>query len=413
MRACFPFVVSIALCSVVAQAQTAESPTTREEALRKQREAKAAALRPNKPDKVQQALTAIEERGLFLTARDGFHPKIGNLTTGSGFALGVGYRNRAIFNRYGALDTFGAVSLRKYWALEARTIFPDLARGRISAETVASLREYPSEHFYGLGRDARREDNSSFLLRTARVGGRAAVRIFPLLSVGGGVDYLQPRVGIGRASGIPTTQQLFGASNLTGLFQRADFLRSSIFAEFDYRQPKNARQGGYYRVERSHYDDRSTGTLTFNRTDVDLRQYIGFLSGRRVIALRGVVSTTDSAGCGTTCQEVGRGVPFYFMPYLGGKDSLRGFRNYRFRGPHSLLLQGEYRWEIWSGLEGALFYDTGKVALDRDDLNLKQLDRAYGFGFRFNTDNAVIMRFDAAFGSRDGKRLHMIMGGVF
>jgi hemolysin activation/secretion protein len=101
------------------------------------------------------------------------------------------------------------------------------------------------------------------------------------------------------------------------------------------------------------------------------------------------------------------------MPSLGGKDTLRGFRNYRFRGPHSLLLQAEYRWEIWSALEGALFYDAGKVVFARRDLTLKGLEHAYGFGFRFNTDSAVIVRFDAAFGSRDGKRLHMALGGVF
>ena len=144
---------------------------------------------------------------------------------------------------------------------------------------------------------------------------------------------------------------------------------------------------------------------SFNRTDVDLRQYLGFFAGRRVIALRGLYSTTESADGGT--------VPFYLMPWLGGKDTLRGFRNYRFRGPHSLLLQAEYRWEIWSGLEGALFYDAGKVANARRDISLNGLESAYGFGFRFNTDNAVIMRFDAAFGSRDGKRLHMVFGGVF
>ena len=39
------------------------------------------------------------------------------------------------------------------------------------------------------------------------------------------------------------------------------------------------------------------------------------------------------------------------MPTLGGNDTLRGFREYRFRGPHAILGQAEYRWEIWSGLD--------------------------------------------------------------
>ena len=101
------------------------------------------------------------------------------------------------------------------------------------------------------------------------------------------------------------------------------------------------------------------------------------------------------------------------MPSLGGNDTLRGFRAYRFRGPHAILLQGEYRFEIWSALDAALFYDTGKVAIRRSDLDFNSLERDYGFGFRFNTDNGIVLRVDAAFGSRDGKHLHIVFGGIF
>jgi hypothetical protein len=381
----------------------AQPPQTREEALRREREVKSGNLSPSRPDPLQRGLAIVEERGLFLLARDGFHPKIGSLATGSGFAFGVGYRTRRPFARYGTLEAFGAGSFSKYWALEARAMFPDLARGRIVADAIASLREYPNEDFYGLGPDSEREQGSTFLLRTARVGASGGVKPTPFTTFGGAIDFVTPRVGRGR-SDVPI-QERFSAGDVPGIGGRADFVRTSAFAELDYRQPKNARQGGFYRIERSHYDDRTTGAFTFNRTDVDLRQYLGFLAGRRVIALRGLVSTTDT--------PEGSDVPFYFMPWLGGKDTLRGYRNYRYRGLHSLLLQAEYRWEIWSGLEGALFYDTGKVTMARRDLGLKGLQSAYGFGFRFNTDTAVVMRFDAAFGSRDGKRLHLAFGGVF
>jgi hemolysin activation/secretion protein len=106
-------------------------------------------------------------------------------------------------------------------------------------------------------------------------------------------------------------------------------------------------------------------------------------------------------------------MPFYYMPTLGGNDSLRGYRAYRFRGPHALLIQGEYRFEIWSGLDAALFYDTGKVAMRFSDLNLKHLESDYGFGFRFNTDNGIVLRVDTALGSRDGKHLWIVFGGTF
>ena len=132
---------------------------------------------------------------------------------------------------------------------------------------------------------------------------------------------------------------------------------------------------------------------------------MSFLAERRVLAGRVRIATTDA--------DDGAVVPFFLLPSLGGNDTLRGFRAHRFRGPHAILLQGEYRWEIWSGLEGALFYDAGKVTERRSDLNLRSLERDYGFGIRFNTDNGIIMRVDAAFGSRDGKHLHVVFGGIF
>jgi hemolysin activation/secretion protein len=101
------------------------------------------------------------------------------------------------------------------------------------------------------------------------------------------------------------------------------------------------------------------------------------------------------------------------MPTLGGNDTQRGFREYRFRGPHAILAQAEYRWEIWSGFDGAIFYDAGKVADHRSDLNFKDLESDYGIGFRFNTNSGVIFRVDTAFGSNDGKHLYIVVGGIF
>jgi outer membrane protein assembly factor BamA len=186
---------------------------------------------------------------------------------------------------------------------------------------------------------------------------------------------------------------------------RTSFLVSTAYAEVDYRQPLNARRGGWYRFAFSRYNDQDD-TYTFRRAEIDLRQFFGFFADRRVIAVRGYLSTSDPV-------DDSQGPPFFLMPTLGGNDTLRGFRDYRFRGPHSLLLQAEYRWELWSGLDAALFYDTGMVGLSRSDLSWNGLEDDYGFGFRFNTDNGIIMRVDAAFGSADGKHLHIVFGGIF
>lgn len=382
-----------------------QEPTTRAEADRQQRQEKHEQRAPYEPNRVERGLRFAEEKAIFILDREGFYPKLGSLTVGSGFAYGVGFRDRDLFANRGSLDLWGAASVRRYWAAETRLTFPRLASDRLHLESWAGRRDYPQEHYFGLGPDSNRDDRSDYAIRTNYVGGRAGVRPVRPLLVGGGLEYLEPRTGTGKNSRVPNVSDLFDPAEVPGLDSPADFLRSSAFVEVDYREPKYARRGGWYRFDFSRYDDRTTGTYTFNRFDTDVQQFVGFLAGRRVLAMRLFVSTSETAN--------DRVMPFYFMPTLGGHNTLRGFREYRFRGPHAILAQGEYRWEIWSGLDAALFYDAGKVTNRRGDLNFKDLESDYGFGFRFNTNNGIIFRADAAFGSRDGRHLYLVFGGFF
>lgn len=397
--------LALTLAALEASPAWSQEPQTREEADRQRREENARNTRPYEANALERALDLAENRGLLVTEREGFHPKLGSLTTGSGFAYGLGFRDRDLFSRTGSLEIWGAGSVKRYWATEAQLTFPRVAGDRLYFTTWASHRDYPQENFFGLGPDSDRDARSDYAIKTNHFGGRAGLRPIGHVLLGGGLEYLQPRLGAGINDRYPDVTDTFTPSEAPGLDARADFLRSEAFVEVDYREPRNPRKGGWYRAAFWHYDDRTAGQFTFNRVDADLRQFIGFLAGRRVIAARLFVSTSDTG--------TGQAIPFYFMPTLGGNDTLRGFREYRFRGPHAILAQGEYRWEIWSGLDGALFYDAGKVADRREDLDFADLETDYGFGFRFNTDNGVVLRVDAAFGSRDGKHLYVVFGGVF
>ncbi|MBI2186047.1 MAG: BamA/TamA family outer membrane protein, partial [Acidobacteria bacterium] len=148
-------------------------------------------------------------------------------------------------------------------------------------------------------------------------------------------------------------------------------------------------------------DDR----YTFRRVEADLQQYLPLLRDRRVLALHALVSASDADG--------GRTIPFYFQRTLGGPDDLRGFRRFRFRDTHMLLLQAEYRWEIFTAVDGAIFYDAGKVAPRLGDLTLGDLESDYGIGFRFGTRNGVFLRVEGAFGSSGGKHFIFRFGHVF
>jgi outer membrane protein assembly factor BamA len=397
---CLPLLAWLAAASLA----FAQEPATRSELNRLRREEKNRSAQPYEPGGFERAMHFVEERSIFILGREGFYPKLGSLTTGSGFAYGGGFRDRDLLDNRGTVDVWAATSLRRYWAAELRLTFPALAERRLHVETWAAHRDYPSEDFYGVGPRAARNDATNYAIRSNHFGFKAGARPFPVVLAGAGVEYLNPRLGQGSDAGTPSIEARFDRVTAPGLGESVDYVRSTAFLEVDYREPKNARNGGWYTLNYSRFNDKGGG-YSFTRVDADLRQYVGFLAGRRVIASRLFASTSDA--------DEGGEMPFYLMPALGGNDTLRGFREYRFRGPHAILGQLEYRWEIWSGLDAALFYDAGKVANQRADLSFKDLERDYGFGFRFNTNDGVVFRIDAGFGSQDGKHLYIVFGGNF
>jgi hemolysin activation/secretion protein len=98
-------------------------------------------------------------------------------------------------------------------------------------------------------------------------------------------------------------------------------------------------------------------------------------------------------------------VPFFLLPSLGSGSTLRGYPSWRFRDRHSLLLSGEWRWIVnRTGLDMAIFYDTGKVAGSRSDLNFSDLTSNVGVGARFHGPKSTPLRIELAHG-REGFNL--------
>jgi outer membrane protein assembly factor BamA len=385
----------------------AQEPATRAEALEAEREAKSKQLTPYEPTGLERALLRLENDRVLerlLNPPVGFHPKIGNVTPGSGFSIGPGYRRPQLFGGHADFSAFAAGSFKKYWMIDARLTMPRLAANRAFLDIHGQRYDFPEETFFGLGPASRREDEATYGLQNAVVGANGGVRVLPALTVGGGLDYLTPSVSARDAS--QTITALFDPADVPGLLEQPDFLRYQASADLNYREPSgNPRRGGRYLVTYSRFDDRDSGRYSFNRVDVDLQQYIPLLKDRRVLALRALASMADAGD--------GHVVPFYFQPTLGGPDDLRGFRRFRFRDRNALLLQAEYRWEIFTAVDGAIFYDAGKVAARREDLDLHDLESDYGIGFRFGTINGVFLRIEGAFGSAGGKHFVFRFGHVF
>jgi outer membrane protein assembly factor BamA len=198
-------------------------------------------------------------------------------------------------------------------------------------------------------------------------------------------------------------------------------VKSEVFVDVDYRDTipglraaadrldwplvGNARTGGRYSMSYGRYDDGDREEHTFNRFELDAQQYIPFLKGHRIVALRAQLTLSD--------PEPGHEVPFYYLPTLGGAYTLRGFRSFRFRDRNAMLFQAEYRYHVNPFVMGALFYDAGKVSRERDELDFEDLESDWGLGLRLGNAAAVVMRLDIAFGSGEGTRYLLRFNNVF
>lgn len=397
-----------------AAAASAQEAETRAEALRRQREEKSKQLEAPEPSGTERLLLDLERGRLFeriLNPAEGLYPKFGSITPGSGFSIGPAWRHPGWLGGHADISAFAMGSFKKYWMLETRVRMPRLANERIIVDLHAQRYDFPEEPFFGLGPDSLRADEVDYAYRNAIFGGSASYAPTRWFSVTAGTDYLTPRVSafdyddpdpdddddVGRR---------FDEASAPGLEAQQNYLRYEASADFNFRSPRgNPRAGGRYFLTWQRFDDRDDGRYSFHRLEADLQQYISLLRNRRVLALRALASVSDA--------DEGAQVPFYLQRTLGGPDDLRGFRRFRFRDRHALLLQAEYRWEIFTAVDGAIFYDAGKVASRIEDLDLRDLESDYGIGFRFGTSNGVFLRVEGAFGSSGGKHFIFRFGNAF
>ena len=391
-------------------ANATAAQTTRAEEDRTRREAKATQLIPERRSTIEAVLYKIDEdlilQRIFNPPR-GIHARAGGIGEGAGFGGGAGYQFLGVpFD----LRTSAAASLKGYFIAEASLRFPgtqseDLytwANGPYM-EVHARRRDFPQEDFYGIGPDSLEDARSNFALRDTFVRITPGVRR-GYLTAGVNLGYLDPSIGSGTDTRMPSTDEIFGPDEVPGLNAQPAFGVIEPFVEFaTLDRAIDDRAGGRYRLSFTRYADRDLDQFSFNRWDVDLRQFIPFVHDTHTLALRAWASSSDASE--------GETVPFYLQPTLGGPYSLRGYRTFRFRDRSALLLQAEYRWRINEFVSGTLFYDTGAVAPELGEIG--KLERDYGFGFRAGSRATVAFRLDVAFGGREGTRFLLRFDDAF
>ncbi|MGE3345014.1 MAG: hypothetical protein AB7L71_16430 [Vicinamibacterales bacterium] len=414
--------VSIVLVAAVV-VSTSASPAdaqTRAAALAALRDAKAAEPKPTPPSGLEGfLLNAAETR---LPARL-FNPRSGPFVTvglpgeGAGFGIGPAWRLQTADRRW-TVDGTLAASVSRDWSARVQVHTPDLlptlGHNRVSLAVGAGRVRRAEDHFWGLGPSSDRA--AIYALDRTDAAATLTAHLSPGLHVGAsvGVDTTSPAAG--RGSG-PQLSQRFDGRTAPGLDRSPTYGSVSLSVDFDQRDTSpSTRTGRYFapqslagassgrrlRVDWSTH--RSAEAGDYSQVVIDAQQYLPWLGGHRLLALRALAHFT--------LADADAVVPFYRLPSAGGTRVGRADPTFRWRDRHLFAAQVEYRYTVNPFMHGAVFVDAVQVASSIDTLRWVDTRWTAGVGLRIGARGGAGLRLDLARG-RDGVRLLLGLGHAF
>ncbi len=347
------------------------------------------------------------------------HPVVKGVASGGGIGAGVAYDFPEL--RGWRTNAEAVMTINGYWSTSLTT---ERRTKRTRLEAYGRVRDMSQLAFFGPGTNSLAADRTHFGMRDPVAGVVGTLRLSRWVTVGGRLEQMWPDVRGANARGFPSIDARFAEPDAPGLIDQPRFGRYQTFVEaISDAGPAGAQfQGGRSRATFTVYDDQQLNRFDFRRIDLETQQQFALFGPHRLLTLHGWVSTTDTSN--------GNDVPFFLQYTIGGRGNLRsidesligsdgtdatlrGFRTFRFRDRHLLLLQAEYRWPLWGPIDATIFMDAGKVASRRSDLNLSDLKRNYGFSLSVVRGSGTVARVDVGFGGGEGAHIFWTFGRSF
>ena len=211
----------------------------------------------------------------------------------------------------------------------------------------------------------------------------------------------------GLVNGIGDTRSNF--FNLKGI--DGDQLWSHQFSViYDRRDSVNLTSKGIYAQVSGEFPlDFAFGHVDFARYTLDLRYFRPWLEGRSISSFRFMLESVT-----------GDEIPFFELPSVGGRNSLRAFGDDRFVDEVRLVINFEQRFDIYrrhvfgidAEFEVAPFVDLGVVGRDYSRLSTGNLKPVAGIGFRGMTRPDILGRIDIGIGE-EGPQIFLGLGYMF
>jgi hypothetical protein len=399
LHKCFFVVIVMFLAPELRAQDGAASSTSRTDQIREERLAKSRSL-PPEPSTAAKSFSRIAKSLDRIPVRIG----MGGLGPGAGLSAGT------IFHWNSSGDEvrsrlWGTASIRRFYAVGTALEVPHIGGDHVSFVLEASHKDAPQLEYYGSGPDSSIQNRTNFRREDTLFESRVEVRPHRHLTSICRLGQLLLNVGPGTDESLASSELVFRPDEAPGIDVQSDFLIAGCATQFDLRDvPGDAHEGMYVTAGYERYFAEDEDRFSFHRFSAGVEQYIPFFNQTRVIAVRAKTELSLHSG--------DQAVPFFLQSTLGSDHDLRGFRRFRFYDENSIVLNAEYRWEVSTRFDMALFVDAGKVFHRPGEISLSEMESSAGFGLRFKNSRSVAVRLDTGF-SREGVHVWLKFGKPF
>ena len=371
----------------------------------------------------REKLTAINLRTKYIRGI------FGGFEQGAGIAGGVQLTSADTLPGV-ELRTTVLTSSRLYRRFDAEAYFPNIRGSRNHADVWFGY-SWRESNFFGIGRRLPEDLKTNFAVEQRSYQGSVYRDLTDHLQ-GGVYAGFTNSYGSGKANGDTSIGENFSnppdqpvGQWIPGFLSNTKILSYGGFLVYDTRDDAQGLTRGINIYGRASSDDGLNNDAAFSdygwiEAEVDVRGYIPLGSPRTSLALRSRGQFKAPKG--------GSQIPFYDLSWMGGREYLRGYETYRFRGNNVLLFSTELRRTVYSktdtrGLDVFAFADSGQVwgdarsltdplILANQDFSSSNWHSGVGGGLQYRHSSTLAARFDVGH-SNEGTIIYVSMSRGF
>lgn len=371
----------------------------------------------------REELTAINLRTKYMRGI------VGGFEQGAGIAGGV---------QLISADTIPAVEFRAtvltssrfYRRFAAEAYLPNIRGSRNHADVWFGY-TWRENDFFGIGPRIPEDLRTNFAVEQRSYQGSLYRDLTDHLQGGVYAGFTNSHSSGGKANGDTPIGENFSSIPdqvgqwIPGYLSNTKILSYGGFLIYDTRDNADGLTRGINIYARAASDDGLDNHAAFAdygwiEGEVDVRGYIPLGSPRTSLALRSRGQFKEPKG--------GSQIPFYDLSWMGGREYLRGYQSYRFRGNNMLLFSTELRRTVVSktdtrGLDVFGFADSGQVwgdarsltdplILENRDFSSSNWHSGVGGGLQYRHSGTLAARLEVGH-SNEGTIIYISMSRGF